>query len=101
MDSTLLAGKRTGKAQERTMRKPREKEKCDAVRRDEKQPSGFPGLGCVKEYGRADSGFCLRASVLRIPPSRCRSGRRGGGRVGESEAYKHDNDVISQFWVLK
>lgn len=102
MDSTLLAGeRRTCKAQGRTMRKPREKEQCDAVRRDEKQPSGFPGLGWVKEHGRADSGFCLRARVLRIRPSYCRPGRRGGGRVGESEAYKHDSDVISQFWVLK
>lgn len=94
-------GRRTCKAQERTMRKPRGKERYDAVRRDEKQPPGSPGLGWVKEYGRADSVLCLRASVLGILPSHCKPGRRGGSRDRESEAYKHDSDVISRFWVLK
>ena len=54
-----------------------------------------------KEYGRADSVLCLRASVLGILPSHCKPGRRGGSRDRESEAYKHDSDVISRFWVLK
>lgn len=66
-----------------------------------KQPSGSPGLGWVKEYGRADSVLCLRASVLGSPSSHCKA-REGGEqqRDGESEAYKHDSDVISRFWVL-